>query len=149
MTLRYRRFLRKFYQKLSKSLPHSPQKPLQTNTIPGPGIKEAAKSYDGSKPNPVTPKVSNLERRGHWKFGSQIALLYRNPLCRHQLDRRGMDEITDPVSDTQTIARQEPFSQDDIVPAVLEESGKRRSTRWRKERTVYDASSGTYVEPKV
>ena len=50
--------------------------------------------------------------------------------------------------DIQPIACQDPFGQDDNVPAVPEESEKRRSTRERKQRTVYDASSGTYVEPR-
>ena len=58
----------------------------------------------------------------------------------------GRDEVTGP--DIQPIARQDPFGQDDNVPAVPEESEKRRSTRERKQRTVYDASSGTYVEPR-
>ena len=50
--------------------------------------------------------------------------------------------------DIQPIALQDPFGQDDNLPAVPEESEKCRSTRERKQRTVYDASSGNYVEPR-
>ena len=61
LTLRNRRFLRKFNHKLNRSLPYSPQQPLQSNTIPSPGIKEVPKGFDGSKPIPVLPKVSHLD----------------------------------------------------------------------------------------
>ena len=75
---------------------------------------------------------------------SQIAI--SNSSVTTDWTRGGRDEMTGPY--IQPIARQDPFGQDDNVSAVQEESEKRRSTRERKQRTVYDASSGTYVEPR-
>ena len=59
-----------------------------------------------------------------------------------------MVEMTDPVLDSHPIAGQMPFGQDDNAPAVLKGSGKCRSTCKRKERTMYKASSRTYVEAR-
>ena len=83
LTLRNRRFLRKFNHKLSRSLPYSPQQPLQSNTIPSPEIKEVPKGFDSSKPIPATPKVSHLglTKRRQWKVDSQIAFRNLNLLC--------------------------------------------------------------------
>ena len=147
LTLRNRRFLRKFNHKLSRSLPYSPQQPLQSNTIPSPEIKEVPKGLNGSKPIPATPKVSHLDKRETVESGQQNnPPLSQPPLLPPIGPEGGRDEMTGP--DIQPIARQDPFGQDDNVPAVPEESEKRRSTRERKQRTVYDASSGTYVEPR-